>query len=420
MEIGVDNLRSVAGIGVILLAAWLLSSARKDIVWRPVVIALGLQASIGAVLVLLPSVRAGLAGITDGVAALQTATAKGTQFAFGYLAGGPTPYEATSPDSGFILAFQVLPVILVISTLAALLWHWGILERLCRLLGSAFRRLMGVSGAAGLGASASIFLGMVEAPMVVRPYLNRMSRADILLLMSAAMATIAGTMMAVYTALLLPKVTGVGAHIIAASFMSAPGAIAIARLLEPQRGDAVELDDAALPKFYQSTMDAFLRGVQDGLNVFMTVIAMIIVSVALIALIDMALATYVPLIDGQALTVGRIFGWVFAPVMFVLGLPWSESAPAGQLLGTKLMLNEFLAFLDLANLPDDTFAPRSRVMMIYILCGFANFSALAIMIGGLSAMCPDRRDDFLGLGFKSLFAGFATNMMSGAIVGVML
>ena len=420
MESLVDNGRSLIGVFFILGLAWTFSSNRLKIPYRTVLAALGLQASIGVFVFMLPGLREGLAGLTHGVAALQAATLAGTQFAFGYLASGPTPYEVTNPDNGFILALQVLPVILVISTLAAVLWHWGILEFICRSLSYVFKRVLNISGPAGLGAAASVFLGMVEAPMVIRPYLNRLSRADIALVMSAAMATIAGTMMAVYIALLLPKISEAGAHIIAASFMSAPGAIAIARILEPPHPDERHYDIERLPKFYQSTMDAFLRGVQDGLTVFLNVIAMIIVAVALIALIDMGLAAYAPELGGTSLTTGRILGWVFAPVMFALGIPWADCAQAGQLLGTKLMLNEFLAFLDLAALPAEAIEPRTRLIMIYVLCGFANFGALAIMIGGLSAMCPERRQDFLELGLKSMMGGFLANMMSGAIIGTML
>ena len=420
MFLSIDQVRGLGGILLVLLFAWALSSRRKDVPVRPVLMALGMQAMIGVTLFSVPLVRNALARMTDAVAALQAATLEGTQFAFGYLAGGPAPFETVAPNNAMVLALQVLPVIMVTSTLAALLWHWGVLERICTGLGYLLRRGLGLSGAAGLGASASVFLGMVEAPMVVRPYLQQMSRADILLLMSAAMATIAGTMMAVYTALLLPQVPEAAAHIIAASFMSAPGAIAIARILEPPGPDDRVLAHKPMPKIYQSTMDAFQRGVQDGLSVFLSVIAMIIVSVALIALIDMGLLAFGPLVDGEAISTGRILGWVFSPIMFALGVPWQDSAIAGQLLGTKLMLNEFLAFLDLTALPEDAIEPRTRIMMIYTLCGFANFSALAIMIGGLSAMCPDRRVDFLDLGLKSLLGGFMTNMMSAAIVGLLV
>ncbi|MEO0608599.1 MAG: Na+ dependent nucleoside transporter N-terminal domain-containing protein, partial [Pseudomonadota bacterium] len=296
MDAYIENARSLLGIVFILLVAWGVSSNRRNVPYRDVFIALAIQASIGAMIFTVPGLQDGLAGVTGLVSALQAATLEGTQFAFGHLAGGNAPYEMTQPENSFIIAFQVLPMILVVSTLAAITWHWGILESICRAIGFVFKRVLNLSGPAGLGAAASVFLGMVETPMVIRPYLNRLSRADILLVMSAAMATVAGTMMAVYIALLLPKVPGAGAHIIAASFMSAPGAIAIARILEPPGADARHFEEQKLPKFYQSTMDAFMRGVQDGLNVFLSVIAMIIVSVAIIALIDNALAAFAPMV----------------------------------------------------------------------------------------------------------------------------
>ena len=420
MEAYIDNARSLLGIFFILLLAWGFSSDRRTVPCSTVCVALFIQAGIGVLVFTVPGLQDGLANVTGIVSALQAATLEGTQFAFGHLAGGAAPYDITQPANSFIIAFQVLPMILVVSTLAAITWHWGILESICRGIGFIFKRVLNVSGPAGLGAAASVFLGMVETPMVIRPYLNRLSRADILLVMSAAMATVAGTMMAVYIALLLPRVPDAGAHIIAASFMSAPGAIAIARILEPPERDVRRIDEQKLPKFYQSTMDAFMRGVQEGLNVFLSVIAMIIVSVAIIALIDNTLAAFAPMIGGEVLSAGRILGWVFSPIMFAIGIPWTDCMEAGRLLATKLMLNEFLAFLDLTAMPEGAIDPRSRLIMIYVLCGFANFAALAIMVGGMSAMCPDRRDDFMQLGIKALLGGFLANMMSGAIVGTLL
>ncbi|MEL7111958.1 MAG: nucleoside transporter C-terminal domain-containing protein, partial [Pseudomonadota bacterium] len=419
MEAYIENARSFLGIFFVLLLAWGVSSSRRTVPYRTVCVALIIQAGIGVLVFTVPGLQDGLASVTGVVGALQAATLEGTQFAFGHLAGGAAPYDVTQPANSFIIVFQVLPMILVVSTLAAITWHWGILESICRGIGFLFKRVLNLSGPAGLGAAASVFLGMVETPMVIRPYLNRLSRADVLLVMSAAMATVAGTMMAVYIALLLPRVPDAGAHIIAASFMSAPGAIAITRILEPPEQGARQFEEQKLPKFYQSTMDAFIRGVQEGLNVFLSVIAMIIVSVAIIALIDNTLAAFAPMVGGEALSAGRILGWVFSPIMFAIGIPWADCPEAGRLLATKLMLNEFLAFLDLVGIPEGAIEPRSRLIMIYVLCGFANFAALAIMIGGMSAMCPDRRDDFMQLGLKALLGGFLANTMSGAIVGTL-
>ena len=415
-----DNARSLFGFICILVIAWLWSSNRRSIPTRPVVIAFGLQVGFALLMFNLPPLRVALQSVAAGLAVLQQATEAGTQFAFGYLAGGATPYDSVAPENGFILAIQVLPLMVVVSTLAAILWHWGVLEKLCQGIGFVLRRTLGLSGPLGLGAAASIFLGMVEAPMIVRPYLMRMSRSDIFLVMTTAMATVAGTVMALYIALLQRSVPEASSHVIVASFMAAPAAIAISRIMQPPDDASEVRDEKPPPKLYQSTMDAFARGVQDGVNVLIYVIAMIVVSVAIIALADIALATWLPDVGGALVSTGRIFGWVLAPVMYVIGIPWEDCVDAGRLVGMKITLNELLAFIELSGLPEEQLAPRSRMMLIYMLCGFANFGALAIMVGGLSAMCPERRADFLELSLKSMWAGIFANLANGAIMGVAL
>ena len=412
-----DNLRSLLGVVLILGVAWLLSSNRRNTPFRSIGLALGLQVSVGVLVFALPPLRQALGSVTYVVKALQAATGEGVRFLFGYLGGAPTPYEEAYPENGFLLAFQVLPLILVISTLAALFWRWGILSRICRGLGYIFERTLGLNGAVGLATSASIFLGMVEAPMIVRPYLAKMSRSDIFLIMTTAMSTIAGTMMALYIAMMERTVPEAAAHVFVASFMAAPGSVAIARLMSPPSAEAGDDVRKPPPKLYTSTMDAFSRGVQDGISIYISVLGMILVSVALIALANSGLAAIAPDLDGAPLSFERILGWVFAPVMYLLGVPWQDAADAGVLLGTKVVLNELLAFIQLSTLDDGTMSARTRVMMIYVLCGFANFSAAAIMIGGMSAMCPDRRPDFLDLGLKSVLSGSMTNLLNAALIG---
>ncbi len=413
----VDNFRSLFGVLFLLGLAWLASSARNKIPIKTVLAALGLQIAVAAVIFAIPPVRMSLAGISDGLKALQAATAKGTQFVFGYLGGGGTPFEMVMPENNFILAFQVLPLMIVISALAAMFWHWGILEKICEGMGFLMRKTLGLSGPASLGAAASVFLGMVEAPMVVRPYLERMSRADIFLLMTAAMSTVAGTVMAIYIALMQTTVPEAAAHVIVASFMAAPGAVAIARIMQPPDGERSVDDDKPPPKFYQSTMDAFTRGVQEGVNIFISVLATAVVAVAFIAILDMSLDAFAPDVGGAPVTMNRLFGWILSPLMYMLGIPWKDAAPAGMLLGTKTTINELIAFISLSELPEGSLEPRTRMMMIYVLCGFANFGAVAIMVSGLSAMCPSRRPDFLDLGMKSLGSGTLTNLLNGTLLG---
>lgn len=418
MGFSIDNLRSLVGVAFVIGVAWALSTERKQFPWRIAGIALLIEIVLAASMLMLLPLRAALGGLSAGLFALQAATLEGSRFVFGYLAGGAAPFDVTQPQNGTILAFGILPLIIVVSALSAMLWRWGILERICRGVGFALRKTMGISGPLGLSTAANIFLGMVEAPLIVRPYLARMSRADLFAIMTTGMATIAGTVMALYASFLATTAPEAAGHILVASFMAAPGSLAIARIMMPA---SVEDHTAAVekpPRIYRTTMDAFARGVQDGVNMLIAVVAMLLGAVALVALVNMILGAVIPDVNGADVTVGRIFGWIFAPVMWMLGIPWQDAMPAGELMGTKMALNELLAYLSLSQIDATAIEPRTRLMMIYALCGFANFGSAAIMIGGLSAMCPERRDDFADLGLKAMLAGTLTNMLGAALIGL--
>ncbi len=413
-----DNLRSLGGVVFVFAIAWALSTNRKQFPWRIAAVALAIEVVLAASMLMLPPLRAALGAVSAGLNGLQEATLQGSRFVFGYLAGGAAPFDVTQPQNGTILAFGVLPLIIVVSALSALLWRWGILEWACRGLGFLLRKAMGISGALGLATGANIFLGMVEAPLIVRPYLAKMSRSDLFVVMTTGMATIAGTVMALYASFLAGTSPDAAGHILVASFMAAPGSIAIARVMMPDTAGDLSVEVEKAPRLYRSSVDAFARGVQDGVNMLIAVIAMLLGAVALVALANMILAAALPEIGGSELTIGRIFGWIFAPFMWMLGIPWQDALPAGELMGTKTALNELLAYLDLSNIGSAEIEPRTRLMMIYALCGFANFGSVAIMIGGLSAICPERRDDFADLGLRSLLAGTLTNMLSAALIGL--
>jgi len=413
-----DNLRSLLGVVFVFAIAWALSTNRKQFPWRIAAIALAIEVVLAASMLMLPPLRAALGAVSAGLNGLQEATLQGSRFVFGYLAGGAAPFDVTQPQNGTILAFGVLPLIIVVSALSALLWRWGILEWACRGLGFLLRKAMGISGALGLATGANIFLGMVEAPLIIRPYLAKMSRSDLFVVMTTGMATIAGTVMALYASFLAGTSPDAAGHILVASFMAAPGSIAIARVMMPDTATDLSAEVEKAPRLYRSSVDAFARGVQDGVNMLIAVIAMLLGAVALVALANMMLAAALPEIGGSELTIGRIFGWIFAPFMWMLGIPWQDALPAGELMGTKTALNELLAYLDLSNIGSAEIEPRTRLMMIYALCGFANFGSVAIMIGGLSAICPERRDDFADLGLRSLLAGTLTNMLSAALIGL--
>lgn len=412
-----DNLRSLFGVVFVLALAWALSSNRKQFPWRIAAIALVIEIVIAASMLFLPPLRAALGGVSAGLFALQAATLEGSRFVFGYLAGGATPFDVTQPQNGTILAFGILPLIIVVSALSALFWRWGILERVCRGVGFLLRKTMGISGPLGLSTAANIFLGMVEAPLIVRPYLAKMSRADLFAIMTTGMATVAGTVMALYASFLATTAPGAAGHILVASFMAAPGSLMIARIMMPAGVEDMSGSVEKAPRLYRTTMDAFARGIQDGVNMLIAVVAMLLGAVALVALVNMMLGA-LPDVNGADVTVGRIFGWIFSPVMWMLGIPWQDAMPAGELMGTKTALNELLAYLNLSQISADAIEPRTRMMMIYALCGFANFGSAAIMIGGLSAMCPERRDDFADLGLKAMFAGTLTNLLGAALIGI--
>jgi concentrative nucleoside transporter, CNT family len=304
----------------------------------------------------------------------------------------------------------------VISALAALLWHWRILPAIVGAFACVLRKTMGIGGAVGLGSAATIFLGMIEAPLLIRPYLAKLSRAELFMLFSVGLATVAGTVFVLYATILQPVIPGALGHILVASFMSLPAAIFIARIMIP---GGAQTEAVAAPEFkYRSSMDAVARGTEDGLRLWLGIVAMLLVIIALVALADIILG-HLPDFAGSAITLERIFGWVFAPVVWLFGIPWSESATAGSLMGQKIVLNEFVAYLKLAALPAGALDPRSRLIMLYAMCGFANFGSLGIMIAGLATMCPEKRDEVISLGFKSILSGTLTTCLLGAIVGVL-
>ena len=348
---------------------------------------------------------------------MDQATTAGTSIVFGYLGGGEAPFALTNPANSFIFAFKALPLIIVVSALSALLFYWRILPWIVKQLARLLSRSMGIGGALGLGAAANIFVGMIEAPLFIRPYLARLSRAELFALMTTGMATIAGTMMVLYASILADIRADALGQILSASVISIPAALVIALILVPQKGKSDD-NEAVIRSEASSAMDAITRGTLDGVKLLINVIAMLIVFVALVALINIALA-WIPDVNGEPVTLQRILGLVFAPLVWLMGIPSDEVLTAGSLMGIKTILNEFLAYLQLAALPADALSPRSEMIMIYALCGFANFGSLGIMLGGIGIMVPERRTEIAGLGLKSILAGTLATMMTGAFVGIL-
>jgi concentrative nucleoside transporter, CNT family len=411
-------MQGAAGLSAILVFAWLISENRKRVPWRTVLAGLALTFAFALLLSRLTALQGALAAMNDGLAALEKATQSGTAFVFGYLGGGPAPFAASDPAASFILAFRALPLVLVISALSALLFHWGILPWIVRLFARLLQKTMGLGGAVGVSAAANVFVGMVEAPLVIRPYLVRLTRGELFIVMVCGMATIAGTVLVLYASILGPAVPGALAHLLIASLVSTPAAIVIAALMVPGESSS---DDglAEITASDRSAMDAITRGTLEGLELLLNIVAMLVVFVALVSLVN-AMLGLLPDMGGHSLTLERILGWVLAPLAWACGVPWSEAQVAGALLGKKTVLNELIAYLDMAKLPTSELSPRSKLLMTYALCGFANFGSLGILLGGMGAMVPERRGELVELGLKSIIAGLLATCLTAAVMSVVL
>ena len=397
--------------------AWALGENRRAVAWRPVIGGMALTLGLGVLLLKVPGVQQAFFGLNQALDALERATRDGTAFVFGYLGGAPLPFAETHAGSTFVLAFRALPLVVVVSALSALLFYWRVLPWVVRGFSLLLQKTMGVGGAVGLSSAANVFVGMVEAPLVVKPYLRDMSRGELFVLMTCGMATIAGTVMALYASILAPVVPGALGHILVASVISTPAAIAVSALMVPvdrQTGGG----DVGIPQTASSSMDAVTRGTVDGMNLLINIVAMLLVLVALVGLANQVVGL-LPDVAGAPITLQRVLGWAMAPLVWIMGIPWSEATTAGALMGTKTVLNELIAYIDLARLPPDALAPRSRLVMTYALCGFANFGSLGIMIGGLATMAPERRAEIVALGGRTIVSGTLATCIAGAVVGVL-
>jgi CNT family concentrative nucleoside transporter len=406
------------GLVALVTLAWLMSEKRRKVRLVPIVVGLGLQLGLGLLMLKVPLFEHAFLALNEAALCIEKATMAGTSFVFGYLGGGDLPFAEPFPGASFILAFRALPIILVMSAVSALLYHWRVLPLVVQGFSFVLERTMRIGGALGVGAASNIFVGMVEAPLVVRPYLARMTRSELFSLMTCGMATIAGTMLVLYASILSRVIPSAMGQILAASIISAPAAILISRVMVPETGEATE-GHAVPPRQTVSAMDAVTHGTVDGVNILINVVAMLIVLVALVSLGNAVLGLC-PDVAGGPLTLQRILGWIMSPVVWLIGIPWSEAQVAGSLMGTKTILNEFLAYLDMARLPEGALSERSRIIMTYAMCGFANFGSLGIMIGGLGVMAPERRGEIVDLGFRSIISGTLATLMTGAVVGVIL
>jgi CNT family concentrative nucleoside transporter len=413
------QLQSAFGIIALLGIAWAFGENRRAVSLRQAAVGLGVTLLTAVVLIKLPPVAHAFGAINDAVGAIAEASRAGTSFVFGYLGGGPPPFDPKTPGADFVLAFQALPIVLVMSVLTTLLFYWRVLPPIVRGMAWCLERTLGVGGAVGLSTAANIFLGMVEAPLFVRPYLNQMTRSELFLVMTGGMAGIAGTVLVLYATLLAPLIPDAAAHFVIASVLGAPAAILVSLIMVPETAKRLTggaLDDPDMKA--SSTIDAIVKGTAAGLELLLNIVAMLIVLVALVHLVNAVLGL-IPDVGGRPISLQRMLGYLMAPVCWLMGLPWPQAVTAGSLMGTKTVLNELIAYVDLSKLAPDALDPRSKLIMLYAMCGFANFGSLGIMIGGLGTMAPERRDEINALGMKSIASGTLTTCLIGAIVGVL-
>ncbi len=413
------QLQSALGVVVLLVFAWAISENRRALNVKSAAVALLVTVVTALLLLKVPQIKIAFAGLSRAVDAVSEASRAGTSFVFGYLGGGVLPFELKTPGADFVLAFQALPIVLLMSVLTTLMFYWRILPPIVRGFSWILERTMGIGGAVGLSTAANIFLGMVESPLFIRPYLAQLSRGELFMVMTGGMAGIAGTVFVLYATILRDVIPDVAGHIVVASVVAAPAALLISQLMVPvSAGERTDVGAFDVGPVADSNMDAVIRGTTAGLELLLNIIAMLVVLVALVHLAN-AVLSLLPDAFGAPISLQRMLGVIMAPVCWLMGVPWREAATAGSLMGIKTVLNEFIAYIELAKLPADALDARSRLIMLYAMCGFANFGSLGIMIGGLTVMAPERRADFVSLGGKSIVSGTLTTCLMGAIVGVL-
>ena len=409
--------QALLGLPCIILLAWLTSSNRRGFPLRLVVSGLLAQLLLATLFLRLPLLQDALLLVNQVVLTLEAATQQGTAMVFGFLGGGPSPFEVTAVQHSFILAFRALPIVIVFAAISALLWHWRVIPLVISALARLLEKSMGLSGAVSMGGASSIFVGMVETPLLIKPHLRSMSNSELFMVMSCGMATVAGTMLGLYAGILASSIPTALSHILVASLISAPAAIMLAAVMLPPDRET-HLTPVNMESPYSGSMDALVSGTGEGLRLLANIIGMLIVFVALVYLADRVIGL-IPT-GADPLTLTGVFGQVLAPLAWLTGIPWSEAHTAGELLATKVFINELVAYLNMAGLDANALSDHSRLIMTYSLCGFANFGSLGIMIGGMTAMCPERSADILRLAPRSIWSGLLATCMTGSIVGLIL
>jgi CNT family concentrative nucleoside transporter len=408
----------IGGLALIFLGV-IFSDNIKKINLKYLLNAIVLQFLLAILLIKVPLITSFFESLSQGVLALKAATDQGTGFVFGYLAdGAPKPFEVVNPASANIFIFSGLMLIIVVSALAAILWHWRVLPIVIKAISTLFKKPLNIGGPVGLSATANIIFGQVEAPLLIKPYLKKMTRHELLTLMIVGMSTISGGVMVVYTTMLadLYGISLIG-HFLTASIISVPAAIMYANIMMPSDQKTEDQNQIKESSLYKSTLDALTRGTQDGLNITLSIAALLLVLISLVTLVNFAL-TGLPLIGGEFISLERVAGWIFSPIAWCMGIPWSEAQLGGSLLGVKTILNEFVAYVNLAGIDASDLSEKSRLIMLYALCGFANLSSVGILLSGISAMVPERKDDLISVSGKALVGATLASCFTGLVVGI--
>jgi CNT family concentrative nucleoside transporter len=409
--------RALLGIAVFVAIAWAVAENRRQFPIKPMAIGFASQVLLAVLLTQVPMITAALGSLAYGVDKLQSASQAGAGFVFGYLGGGTQPFVAAEGGSStLIFAFQALPAVLLVSALCALLWHWKVLRWFVAVAAKVFGRLFGVSGPVGVATSACIFLGMIESPLLIKPVLARLSRGEIFIIMVDGMSVIAGSMMILLGAMLAPKMPDAFTHLLTASLISTPMAIGFARAIVPT-ADAQQHEPISLENPYRSSLDAISHGTMVALKMAAGIAAFLIVFVGLIALLD-SLLGLIPH-TGDPYTLNALLGVAFAPIAWLMGVPMSDLQAVGALLGTKVAVNEVVAYGQLIALEPGAISDKGMLIATYALCSFGNVGSVAILIGALSAMAPEKSDEVVELGFKALLAATLTTFLTGTVIGIL-
>lgn len=404
-------IQPVLGLCIFIGVTFLLSRDRHHISVSRIAIGVIAQFVIAFLLLRVSIISNGLMALNAVVSTLQSATDRAAQYMFGYVAGGAAPFEIVNPDNGFIIAFQVLPLILVVTVLSAMLFHFGILSFLVEIIGKGLKRAFGLSGALGLGAAATIFFGTIEAPLVIKPYLNRLSRGELLALIVCSMSTIAGSVIILYASVLEQTLPGSLQHLLTASLISVPAALTLAHVFLPT--SSMDIDVESISRSDKTWIETLLDAVDDAVKMIISIVAIIVVLFAFIYLFDDLLKLISP-----DLSIGSLFSFFLRPVMWLVGFDWEKAALAGELMGTKIFLNEFVSYLALAEVT--SFTSKETIVIAYSLCGFANIASCGIIIAGLVAILPDRRKEVVDVTFTALVLGNVATLMTGCVVSLIL